>query len=36
MELADDLDGMLKGARPHWQTKGPPANPSPEQPAGAS
>jgi len=35
MELADDLDGMLAGARPHWQTKGPPPNPSPEQPAGA-
>lgn len=35
MELADDLDGMLAGARPHWQTQGPPLNPSPEQPAGA-
>jgi NAD(P)-dependent dehydrogenase (short-subunit alcohol dehydrogenase family) len=32
MELADDLDAMLAGARPHWQTQGPPLNPSPEQP----
>jgi len=32
MELADDLDAMLAGARPHWQTQGPPPNPSPEQP----
>ena len=30
MELADDLDGMLAGARPHWQTQGPPPQPSPE------
>jgi NAD(P)-dependent dehydrogenase (short-subunit alcohol dehydrogenase family) len=30
MELADDLDAMLKGARPHWQKDGPPMNPSPE------
>ena len=30
MELADDLDGMLNGARPHWQTSGPPPQPSPE------
>ncbi|MEI9965962.1 MAG: SDR family oxidoreductase [Caulobacteraceae bacterium] len=33
MELADDLDAMLAGARPHWQTDGPPPAPSPEQPA---
>ena len=32
MELADDLDAMLGGARPHWQTQGPPPQPSPEQP----
>jgi NAD(P)-dependent dehydrogenase (short-subunit alcohol dehydrogenase family) len=32
MELADDLDGMLRGARPHWQPDGPPPQPSPEQP----
>ena len=32
MELADDLDAMLKGARPHWQMQGPPPQPSPEQP----
>ena len=32
MELADDLDAMLAGARPHWQTQGPPPQPSPEQP----
>ena len=31
MELADDLDGMLAGARPHWQPDGLPLNPSPEQ-----
>ena len=30
MELADDLDGMLKGARPHWQSAGPPPQPAPE------
>jgi NAD(P)-dependent dehydrogenase (short-subunit alcohol dehydrogenase family) len=30
MELPDDLDAMLKGARPHWQKDGPPPNPSPE------
>jgi NAD(P)-dependent dehydrogenase (short-subunit alcohol dehydrogenase family) len=30
MELADDLDAMLAGARPHWQTQGPPPQPSPE------
>jgi len=30
MELADDLDAMLAGARPHWQTAGPPPQPSPE------
>ena len=30
MELADDLDGMLAGARPHWQKDGPPPQPSPE------
>ncbi len=30
MELPDDLDAMLKGARPHWQKDGPPMNPSPE------
>jgi NAD(P)-dependent dehydrogenase (short-subunit alcohol dehydrogenase family) len=30
MELADDLDAMLAGARPHWQTSGPPPQPSPE------
>ena len=34
MELADDLDAMLNGARPHWQKDGPPPQPSPEQPAG--
>ncbi len=34
MELADDLDAMLAGARPHWQAlSGPPPQPSPEQPA---
>ncbi len=33
MELADNLDAMLGGARPHWQTQGPPPQPSPEQPA---
>ncbi len=33
MELADDLDAMLAGARPHWQTQGPPPQPSPEQPS---
>lgn len=32
MELPDDLDAMLQGARPHWQTQGPPPQPSPEQP----
>jgi NAD(P)-dependent dehydrogenase (short-subunit alcohol dehydrogenase family) len=32
MELPDDLDAMLNGARPHWQTQGPPPQPSPEQP----
>ena len=32
MELADDLDAMRAGARPHWQTQGPPPQPSPEQP----
>lgn len=30
MELVDDLDAMLNGARPHWQPEGPPMNPSPE------
>ncbi len=30
MELPDDLDAMLQGARPHWQTAGPPMTPSPE------
>jgi NAD(P)-dependent dehydrogenase (short-subunit alcohol dehydrogenase family) len=30
MELPDDLDAMLGGARPHWQSSGPPMNPSPE------
>ena len=35
MELADDLDAMLTGARPHWQTDGPPPQPSPEQPNGS-
>lgn len=30
MELPDDLDAMLKGARPHWQKDGPPMTPSPE------
>ena len=30
MELADDLDGMLAGAKPHWQKEGPPPQPSPE------
>ena len=35
MELADDLDAMLGGARPHWQTQGPPPQPSPEQPNGS-
>ena len=30
MELPDDLDAMLGGARPHWQSAGPPMNPSPE------
>ena len=30
LELPDDLDAMLKGARPHWQKDGPPMNPSPE------
>ncbi len=30
MELPDDLDAMLAGARPHWQADGPPMNPSPE------
>jgi len=30
MELADDLDAMLAGARPHWQSAGPPPQPSPE------
>ena len=35
MELADDLTAMLAGARPHWQTAGPPPNPSPEQPGAA-
>ena len=30
MELADDLDAMLAGARPHWQPNGPPPQPSPE------
>ena len=34
MELADDLDAMLRGARPHWQAQtGLPPQPSPEQPA---
>ncbi|MGZ5965965.1 MAG: SDR family NAD(P)-dependent oxidoreductase [Caulobacteraceae bacterium] len=33
LELPDDLDAMLNGARPHWQTQGPPPQPSPEQPA---
>ena len=33
MELADDLDAMLGGARPHWQTDGPPPQPSPENPS---
>ena len=34
MELADDLDAMLGGARPHWQAQtGLPPQPSPEQPA---
>jgi NAD(P)-dependent dehydrogenase (short-subunit alcohol dehydrogenase family) len=32
MELPDDLDAMLKGARPHWQSQGLPPQPSPEQP----
>jgi len=32
MELADDLDAMLAGARPHWQPQGPPPQPSPENP----
>ena len=31
MELADDLDAMLKGARPHWQKDGPPPQPVPGQ-----
>ena len=35
MELADNLDAMLGGARPHWQTGGPPPVPSPEQPGAA-
>ena len=30
MELADNLDAMLAGARPHWQKDGPPPQPSPE------
>ena len=30
LELPDDLDAMLQGARPHWQKDGPPMNPSPE------
>ena len=30
LELPDDLEAMLKGARPHWQKDGPPMNPSPE------
>jgi NAD(P)-dependent dehydrogenase (short-subunit alcohol dehydrogenase family) len=30
MELPDDLDAMLAGARPHWQPQGPPPQPSPE------
>jgi NAD(P)-dependent dehydrogenase (short-subunit alcohol dehydrogenase family) len=30
MELPDDLDAMLAGARPHWQASGPPPQPSPE------
>ena len=30
LELPDDLDAMLKGARPHWQKRRPPMNPSPE------
>ena len=30
MELADDLDDMLAGGRPHWQVIGPPPQPSPE------
>ncbi len=33
MELPDDLDAMIAGARPHWQTQGPPPQPSPEQPS---
>jgi len=33
MELADDLDAMLGGARPHWQADGPPPQPSPENPS---
>ena len=32
MELLDDLDLMLEGARPHWQAMGLPHQPSPEQP----
>jgi NAD(P)-dependent dehydrogenase (short-subunit alcohol dehydrogenase family) len=32
LELADDLDAMLRGARPHWQKDGPQPQPSPEQP----
>ena len=32
LELPDDLDAMLKGARPHWQKRGRPMNPSPENP----
>lgn len=30
MELADDLDALLAGARPHWQSGGPPNQPAPE------
>jgi NAD(P)-dependent dehydrogenase (short-subunit alcohol dehydrogenase family) len=30
MELPDDLDAMLAGARPHWQSQGLPPQPSPE------
>jgi hypothetical protein len=30
MELPDDLDAMLTGARPHWQKDGPPMTPAPE------
>ena len=30
MELPDDLDEMLAGARPHWQSQGAPPQPSPE------